>query len=102
MVLIIHRITKSTTRRDLRDFVETLLGRLFRLPFSEHPRIVSYRILSITDRVGVTERHGLVNVTPDDAALRVIRKLDGAILNKKRVSVKQYDLAAKKAVYEQA
>ena len=54
------------------------------------PRIVSCRILSISDRMGVTERHGLVDVTPDDAALRVIEKLNGAYLKTKRVGVKKY------------
>ena len=40
--------------------------------------------------MGVTERHGLVEVTPDDAALRVIKKLNGAYLKTKRVGVKKY------------
>jgi len=102
MLLIIPRIAQPTTRRDLRDFVETVLERLFRLPFSAHPRIVNYRILSITDRVGVTERHGLINVTPDDAALKVIRKLNGSTLNGKRIGVKRYDRAVKRTLYDHA
>ena len=102
MNLVIPRITDSTRRNDLRDFVNTVLEKWFRLPFSAQPRIVSCRILSITDRVGVTERHGLVNVTPDDAALRIIRKLNGAYLKGKRVGVKQYDWAAKESINRQA
>jgi hypothetical protein len=102
MVIIIPRITDSTQRPDLRDFVETVLAKWFQLPFSAHPRIVSYRILSVTDRQGVTLRHGLVTVTPDDAAARVIRKLNGKSLKGKRVGVKRYDMTAKQAVYQQA
>ncbi len=102
MVIIIPRITTATTRTDLRDFVEPVLETWFRLPFSARARIVSYRILSVTDLSGVIERHGLVNITPDDAASRVIGKLNGAPLNGKRVGVKRYDLTAKQAIYQYA
>lgn len=102
MVIIIPRITSATRRVDLRDFVETVLEKWFRLPFSAHPRIISYRILSVTDHNGVTERHGLVSITPEDAALRVIRKLNGTPLKGKRVGVKHYDLAAKQTIYQYA
>jgi hypothetical protein len=37
------------------------------------------------------QRHGLINVTPDDAALKIIRKLNGAYLKEKRVGVKKYE-----------
>jgi hypothetical protein len=40
--------------------------------------------------MGVIQRSGLINVTPDDAALRIIRKLNGEYLKGKRVGVKQY------------
>ena len=90
MVLIIPRISKSTTRKDLRGFANRVLESWFRLPFSAQPRIVSCQILSLTDSVGVSERHGLINVTPDDAALKVIRRLNGEHLKGKRVGVKQY------------
>ena len=91
MNLLIPRITDSTKRKDLRDFANRVLEKWFRLPFSAQPRIVSCRILSTSDSMGVTQRHGLIDVTPDDAALRVIRELNGAYLKEKRVGVKQYD-----------
>ena len=90
MKLLIPRITDSTKRKDLRDFANRVLEKLFRLPFSAQPRIVSFQILTISDSTGVTQRHGLIDVTPDDAARRVIRKLNGAYLKEKRVGVKQY------------
>lgn len=90
MQLIIPRVTDATRRKDLNEFVNKVLNKLFRMPFSAPPRVVSCRILSITDSMGVTERHGLVDITPDDAALRVIKKLNGAYLKTKRVGVKQY------------
>ncbi len=90
MKLLIPRIADSTTRKDLTVFENRVLEKWFRLPFSSQPRIVSCRILLITDHVGVTQRHGLINVTPDDAALKIIRKLNGRYLNGKRVGVKQY------------
>jgi len=91
MNIIIPRITGKTNRKDLRGFVNRVLDSWFRLPFSAHPQIVRCRIISVTDRTGVTQRHGIINVTPDDAALRIIRKLNGEYLKGKRVGVKQYN-----------
>ena len=91
MIIHIPRITDSTKRKDLRDFANRVLEKMFRLPFSAQPRIVSSRILSVSDSTGVIQRHGLIDVTPDDAARRVIRKLNGAYLKEKRVGVKRYE-----------
>lgn len=90
MNLIIRRISNTTSRKDLKDFINKVLHNWFRLPFSAQPRIVSCRILSANDFTGRMQRHGVVDVTPDDAALKVIRKLDGGLLKGKRVAVKQY------------
>jgi len=46
----------------------------------------------------VTQRHGIINVTPDDAAMRIIQKLNGKYLNEKRVGVKRYDLSDEKSL----
>ena len=91
MRIIITRITDSTKHTDLREFVNRVLERIFRLPFSAQPEIVSCRILAISDNRGIMQRHGVINVTPDDAALRIIRKLNGAYLREKRVAVKKYE-----------
>ena len=99
MKLIIPRITDSTTRTDLKTFVRLVLNKWFRLPFSAKPQIVKCGVLSITNSNGVTQRHGLVNVTPDDAALRIIQKLNGAYLKGKRVGVKRYDNATRASIY---
>ena len=86
------------SRKDLRNFVNRVLERWFRLPFSAHPQIVKCRILSATDSTGVTQRHGIINVTPDDAAMRIIQKLNGKYINEKRVGVKRYDLSDEKSL----
>lgn len=98
MNIIIPRITGKTNRKDLRGFVNRVLDSWFRLPFSAHPQIVRCRIISVTDRTGVNQRHGIINVTPDDAALRIIQKLNGKYLNEKRVGVKRYDLTIEKSL----
>ncbi len=98
MNIIITRITDRTNRKDLRDFVNRVLEKWFRRPFSAHPEIIRCRIISVTDRDGVTQRHGVINVTPDDAALMIIRKLNGKYLNEKRVGVKRYDLSIEKSL----
>ena len=90
MQLIVPRITDVTRRKDLKEFVNRVLQKWFRMPFSARPRIVSCRIMSVSDSMGVTERHGLVDITPDNAALRVVQKLNGAYLKTKRVGIKKY------------
>ena len=90
MKLLIPRISDATTRKDMRDFVNRVLEKWFRLPFSSEPRIISCKIISTTSSMGVVQRHGLINVLPDDAALRIISKLNGERLNGKRVGVEPY------------
>ncbi len=94
MKLLVPRITDATTRKDLREFANRVLEAWFRLPFSERPRIISCRILLIADSTGFEQRHGLLDVTPDGAARKIIRKLNGALLRGKRVGVKRYDSAS--------
>lgn len=98
MKLVVPRITDATTRKDLREFANRVLESWLRLPFSERAKIVSCRILSISDSMGVEQRHGLLDVTPDDAAVKIIRKLNGALLRGKRVGVKRYDSAVRRDI----
>ena len=98
MNIIVPRITDKTNRKDLRSFVNRVLEKWFRLPFSAHPQIVRCRIISVPDSAGVTQRHGILNVTPDDAELRIIQKLNGQHLNEKQVGVKRYDLSIEKSL----
>lgn len=98
MKILVPRISDATTRNDLREFANRVLKAWLRLPFSDHPQIVTCRVLSVTDTVGITQRHGLLDVTPDDAAIRIIRKLNGALLCGKRVGVKHYNEASARAI----
>ena len=98
MKILVPRITDATKRNDLREFANRVLQKWFRLPFSDKPKIASCRILSISDSMGVTQRHGLLDVTPDDAAIRIVRKLNGGFLCGKRVGVKHYDDAVARAI----
>lgn len=98
MKILIPRINDATSRKDLREFANRVLESWFRLLFSSRPQIVSCRILSITDPAGVTLRHGLLDIKPDDAASRIIRKLNGAALRGKRVGVKHFDKILSRAI----
>jgi hypothetical protein len=98
MKILVPRITNATTQNDLREFANRVLHKWLRWPFSEHPVIVSCQILLIKDSVGVTERHGLLEVKPDDAALKVIRKLNGGYLRGKRVGVTHYNETSARAI----
>jgi len=98
MKILVPRITDATKRKDLREFANRVLLKWLRLPFSDHAMINSCRILSIEDSMGVTLRYGVLDVTPDDAAKRIIRKLNGAFLCGKRVGVKHYDAATARSI----
>jgi hypothetical protein len=90
MKLLIPGIAKTTTRSDIRDFVNRGFVKWFRLPFTPQPKIVSCKIISNTNSIGVIQRHGIINVLPDDVAAKIIRRLNGEYLSGKRVGVKQY------------
>jgi RNA recognition motif-containing protein len=98
MKILVPRITDATKRKDLLEFANRVLQKWFRLPFSDRTMISSCRILAVEDSMGVTRRYGVLDVTPDDAATRVIRKLNGAMLCGKRVGVKHYDAAAARTI----
>jgi len=98
MKILVPRITDATKRKDLQAFANRVLLKWFRLPFSDRPIITSCKILLVKDSMGVTQRHGLLDVTPDDAATKVIRKLNGAYLCGKRVGVTHYDAAAARTI----
>jgi len=90
MKILIPRINDATTRKDLREFANRVLQKWFRWPFSDNPMITQCEIISVSNSMGVVQRHGLLEVTPDDAAVRIIRRLNGASLRGKRVGVKPY------------
>ena len=69
------------------DFANGFLEESIRLPFSAQPRIISYRILSISDGVGGTQRGGQNDIKHDNAVRGMARKLNGACLNEKRFCV---------------
>jgi hypothetical protein len=74
----------------MRDFVNRGFVKWFRLPFTVQPKIVSCKIISSTNSMGVCQRHGVINILPDNAGVRIIRKLNGEYLRGKRVGVMQY------------
>lgn len=98
MKILVPRITDATKRKDLTEFANRVLLKWFRFPFSEQAMINSCRILEITDSWGVMQRHGLLDVSPEDAATRIVRKLNGEFLCGKRVGVKRYDDAAARTI----
>jgi hypothetical protein len=96
--ILVPRISDTTTRKDLHEFANRVLHKWFRLPFTDHPQITACQILAIKDSVGVVLRHGMLEVVPDDAAARVIRRLNGAYLCGKRVGVRHYDAEASRTI----
>lgn len=91
MKIFIPRLPSHTSQKDLWNFVNAGMGSRFRLPFLvKQSQICSCEILWIKDRQGVAEHHGLVNITPETEAIKVIRRLNGKPINGKPVIVRRY------------
>jgi hypothetical protein len=88
MLVFLRRVPADTTLTEIMDFVEPALkGGLFR-PRGE---IASASILAMRERMqGAAEYHAVVDIKPDEAALRAIKKLHRQMFKGKRIAVRQY------------
>ena len=98
MKLLVPRVTDATTKKDLRECAHRVLEAWLHLLFSGRPESISCRIVPIRDSMGTKQRHGFLDVTPDDAAVKLIRKLSGAFLRAKRVGVDWNDEPSARAI----
>ena len=94
MKLLVPRVTDATTKKDLRECAHRVLEAWLRLLFSGRRESISCRIVPIRDSMGTKQRHGFLDVTPDDAAV----KLSGAFLRAKRVGVDWNDDPSARAI----
>ncbi|HIP52871.1 MAG TPA: RNA-binding protein [Chromatiales bacterium] len=88
MEIFVRNIPSSSTRHELKQFIQRGLWRL--LPIGAKPRIDSCSILKITDQNGLSEYHGLVEVQPDKAARTAIRRLNGKVFKGRVVELRPY------------
>jgi hypothetical protein len=88
MIVFLRNLPDDTTRQEIIDFVTPALkGGLFRA----RGLVTSLDILAIRDNsTRLMEYHGLVHVEPDEAGLRLIRKLHGRLFKGRRMTVREY------------
>jgi RNA recognition motif-containing protein len=88
MIVFLRNIPDDTARQDIIDFVmPAVRGGLFRAK----GKITSIDILAIKDGdTGSMEYHGLVYISPDEAGLRAIKKLNGQPFKGRRLTVREY------------
>jgi len=90
--VIIPNIPKLTTKRDIKNFIETTLSYRLRIPFSPAPRIRYCKVLSIESRDGKQDTHGLVKIVPNRAAKWLIQhtQANEKFLLKTKVTAREY------------
>ena len=96
MIVFVRRIPADLTRRELEALVaEIITPRFAWLPFGVKGEIVKCEIIRIREKdTGAMERHGLVTIRPDEAALKVIKRLNHTRINGKLVEVREYKVRA--------
>ena len=98
MKLFIPRVPDDSSRKQLRNFIESGFKTKWWDLFAKKPKIISCELICITQNNGIKEHHGLVEVVPDQAAREVIRRLHGKMFNNKRIIVRQYSERAKNKI----
>jgi len=90
MKIIIHRVPKKTTPKDIKRFIRDGIRSRIPIPFVNQPRIVMAKVIVIRDERGRADYYGMATIVPDSSARRVIKKLNGMEFNGKRVMVREF------------
>ncbi|CAK0747300.1 hypothetical protein CCP4SC76_1800010 [Gammaproteobacteria bacterium] len=94
MKILVKNIPADTTERSLIEFVLTPFSKKNLFSFRTRPdsaEVMSCEILRVTDvDSNKVEYHGVLCVRPDDAAIQLIRKLNGQLLWNQRVQVRRF------------
>lgn len=88
MLVFLRNIPDGTSQRDIVNFIRPALkGGLF----SAKGNLLSIDALLIKDRnTNLIEHHAIVQIKPDAAASRVIKRLDGQALKGQRIRLHEY------------
>lgn len=90
MYVILVRLPSYTTYSDIGEFLEPVLKRGI---FGRKGVIENIEIQILYDpQMNTKEYHGVIRISPDSAAERVIRKLDRKKLNGKHITVREFHL----------
>lgn len=91
MLVFIRLLPESVTQNDLRKFVGKAIRSPWQSLFFPSSRICSTEIRKLSNIMNHSvEYHGLVDIEPAKAAVKVIRKLNRTPLKGKEVEVRKY------------
>lgn len=90
--VFIGHLAPSTTRSELTRFLDKGLNHgWLGLPMLGNSRLNSCSIMCITDKdTGITEHHGMADISPSKSIQKVMGQLSGSLLHGKPVDVRQY------------
>ncbi|MEI6414704.1 MAG: hypothetical protein WCP34_10665 [Pseudomonadota bacterium] len=78
MKIFVQRIPEDTSEQALTRFVLEPFSKRSLFSFGAKPEVLSCEIIRVTDLdSNQVEYHGILRVSPDDAAAKVIKKLNG-------------------------
>jgi len=88
MIVFLRRIPASTKKHDISDYLEPVLkGSLLQ----KSGEIKKIDILVVRDtQTQALEFHGLVEIEPESAANRVIKKLNRKVFKGKNIAIREY------------
>ena len=91
MIIFLRNIPPETKKYEIASFIDKVFNKCFLDRPSAEISIEDIVILSILDvDSNALEKHGLVRVFPKEVGKRVIKKLDGTIFKRKRVTAHEY------------
>lgn len=90
MILFLRKIPTHSNESDIRRLLQPAIKHgLFR----QKGNIIDIDILRLKDlRTSLVEQHGLVMVDSDSTGQHVLKKLRGALLNGRRIMIREYRL----------
>lgn len=98
MLIFFRNIPPATRKIDLVEFITPAFNFNFVDKFFRSPgTIVDIKLVNLLDKEKNTLNvHGLVRINPDDAAERVIKRLNRKTVNGRRISVREYQARSEK------
>jgi hypothetical protein len=90
MLLFFKHIPQDTLNREIVSFVTPVIrGGLL----GAKGKVTKIDVIALKDKVNhMVEFHALVNIEPDNVAMKVIKKLDGQVLKERAIAISKYTL----------
>ncbi|MEO1889479.1 MAG: hypothetical protein ABGX33_06150 [Cycloclasticus sp.] len=90
MDVFLSRLSYLTTPHELETLVQSILSKKFHIPFTDEYELVRCTVLEIQDDNGNIECHGLLKISPDNAAQWFIKNSHEEKMHGKRLLAHKY------------